>query len=46
LKKFYEILKTKTKIPIKLIDEVLSSQEAQEHMKTNLKMNRKNDPKV
>lgn len=38
---FVKVFKTKTKIPIELIDERLSSVQAERHLKDNLKLNRK-----
>ncbi|NGX34087.1 MAG: putative pre-16S rRNA nuclease [Candidatus Anoxychlamydiales bacterium] len=38
---FVKIFKTKTNIPIELLDERLSSIEAERHLKENLKLNRK-----
>ncbi|HEU64914.1 MAG: putative pre-16S rRNA nuclease [Candidatus Anoxychlamydiales bacterium] len=38
---FVKVFKTKTTIPIELIDERLSSVQAERHLKDNLKLNRK-----
>ncbi|NGX32113.1 MAG: putative pre-16S rRNA nuclease [Candidatus Anoxychlamydiales bacterium] len=38
---FVKVFKTKTKIPLELIDERLSSIQAERHLKDNLKLNRK-----
>lgn len=43
---FVKIFKTKTKIPIELIDERLSSAQAERHLKENLKLSRKKRSKV
>lgn len=43
---FAEIFKTKTSIPIKFIDERLSSKIAQRDLKDNLKLNRKKRSKI
>ena len=38
---FVKVFKTKTEIPLELIDERLSSIQAERHLKDNLKLNRK-----
>jgi len=38
---FVKVFKTKTKIPVELIDERLSSIQAERHLKDNLKLSRK-----
>lgn len=46
VKEFVKILQTKTKIPIKFIDERLSSIMAEKHLKDNIKLNRKKRSKI
>jgi len=46
IQKFVEVLKTKTKIPIKFLDERLTSVMAERHLKDNLKLNRKKRSKI
>jgi putative Holliday junction resolvase len=43
---FVKVFKTKTKIPIELIDERLSSVQAERHLKDNLKLSRKKRSKI
>ena len=46
VQEFAAILKTKIKIPIKLIDERFTSTMAERHLKDNLKLNRKKRSKI
>lgn len=46
VEEFAKIFQTKTKIPIKFIDERLSSKMAERHLKDTMKMNRKKRSKI
>jgi len=46
VKDFVQVFQTKTKIPIQFIDERFSSKMAEQHLKDNLKMNRKKRSKI
>nr|NGX36777.1 putative pre-16S rRNA nuclease [Candidatus Anoxychlamydiales bacterium] len=46
VEEFAKIFKTKTKIPIKFIDERLSSKMAERHLKDTMQMNRKKRSKI